>query len=217
MGIPAAYDQLRCYGSRFVPPFSDAEWEQVVALSVRRFLRKGEALLKAPAISHDNDELSHASAAKSIAVTPTYQKFTISKAELGGFGWYRRLFIQGKGGAIFLDDVKLLYSTPATTSARSATVTATAAAALRAGLQVYPNPSAGEFHLELPSAAGQSVRATLYDGIGRVMLTRPRAGPAGSNSTTLDVCSAGLPQGTYLLRVETTDGQPLGSAPVLLR
>lgn len=52
MDIPAAYDQLRRYGGRFVPPFSDAEWEQVVALSVPRFLRKGEALLKAPAISH---------------------------------------------------------------------------------------------------------------------------------------------------------------------
>ena len=170
-----------------------------------------------------DDDYAHGSATKTIAVTPTYQKFSLSKADLGGFGWYKRLFIEGPSGqTIYLDDVKFIYA-DGSSSARPATVTAammtgnSSAANLNQHLVVYPNPSQGQLTLNLPQAAGQGVRARLYDGLGRVLVTQELNVPAGGSSATLDVRGASLPQGTYLLRVETADGQPLGFAPVVLQ
>lgn len=163
-----------------------------------------------------DDDYANKSAAKAINVTPTYQKFTITKAELSSFGWYKRLFIEGAAGqTIYLDEVKLVYNQPA---ASRMALSARAAASGAGGLSVYPNPTAGRFEISLfvPTAAG-TLQAVLYDALGRAVVVRELNVPAGATHAALDVHSANLPAGVYQLRLSAADGQRLGTAPLLLQ
>ncbi len=57
-----------------------------------------------------NDSFNTSYAGKAVVVNTTYQKFTVPKAELGNFNWYKRFFLQTSDKTtVFIDDFKLLY------------------------------------------------------------------------------------------------------------
>ena len=80
---------------------------------------------------------------------------------------------------------------------------ASAAAALAAQVQVYPNPATGRFTLALPARAGAG-SATLLNALGQVVRTvaLPPALPE------VPVYGRGLPPGVYQLRVLLGTGLP---------
>jgi Cellulase (glycosyl hydrolase family 5) len=176
-----------------------------------------------------DDDFAHKSAGKSISVGPTYTKYTITKAELGNFGWYKRLYAQAPAGtSVFFDDIKLNYSTTASRMAGSsealgedqATTARESELALSNQLGVYPNPGEGRFVLTLPATAvpeSRGLRVALYNEMGRAVLTRALPVPANGTQAELDVRGAGLPAGLYRLRLHNEAGQLLGVAPLVVR
>jgi PKD repeat protein len=74
----------------------------------------------------------------------------------------------------------------------------------RLGVSVQPNPTEGDFRVELDSRAAVDVRLSLYDAQGRLIRTDEATLPQGRSSrpfTGLD-----LPKGLYQLQVQTADG-----------
>ncbi|MFC6224647.1 pectinesterase family protein [Hymenobacter artigasi] len=87
----------------------------------------------------------------------------------------------------------------------------TPAQALAAQVQLYPNPAAGRFHLQLPqlsgAAAQQPVVLRLFNNIGQQVLTRSLPATAGrAVETEVDVHS--LAPGIYNLRLDVA-GTPI--------
>jgi hypothetical protein len=74
----------------------------------------------------------------------------------------------------------------------------------RLGISVQPNPTEGDFRVELDSRAAVDVRLSLYDAQGRLIRTDEAMLPQGRSFrsfTGLD-----LPKGLYQLQVQTADG-----------
>ncbi|MDO7854295.1 choice-of-anchor D domain-containing protein [Hymenobacter convexus] len=84
----------------------------------------------------------------------------------------------------------------------------TAAQALNAQVQLFPNPASGSFHLQLPMLSSKAaVSATLVNALGQTVLTRSLSAPAGQAiDEAFDV--RGLAAGVYTLRL-TVAGTPL--------
>ncbi|UOR03992.1 T9SS type A sorting domain-containing protein [Hymenobacter aerilatus] len=91
----------------------------------------------------------------------------------------------------------------------SVTLASTTAPALK-GLAVYPNPSSGQFQLELNNAHTGAVQVQVFDALGRSVLTRTftKAGNTLQQTLDLRVLSAGIyqlrvtqPQGTSILKL----------------
>ena len=80
---------------------------------------------------------------------------------------------------------------------------------LVAGFEVYPNPTTGSLHLEIPPSFGAK-QVQLLDALGRVVLRRPVPQPA------FELLLTGLPPGAYSVRVISAEGRAL-SRLVLLR
>jgi hypothetical protein len=73
------------------------------------------------------------------------------------------------------------------------------------GIQVYPNPTTGDFVVVLPPALGQAVQLTLSDAMGRALAVRTlRPGTGGERSIRFDVATE--PKGMYLLKLQTDRG-----------
>ncbi|MDO7849531.1 choice-of-anchor D domain-containing protein [Hymenobacter sp. M29] len=92
---------------------------------------------------------------------------------------------------------------------RSANALATTAAqALNAQVQLFPNPTSGSFRLQLPVLSNKAaVAATLLNSLGQTVLTRSLSAPAGQAiDTAFDV--RGLAAGVYTLRLNV-NGTPL--------
>jgi xyloglucan-specific exo-beta-1,4-glucanase len=143
-----------------------------------------------------NDDFANKSAGKSISVTTTYQKFTITKAELGNFDLYKRFFAQAPTGtSVYFDDVKLIYAVPAAASRTAETTAATATAEFTT---LYPNPASATVRLPV----GTWQRLTIVDARG--MLCLKAVSKAGG---TLDVTN--LDEGMYHVTILTIDGQTL--------
>ncbi len=69
-------------------------------------------------------------------------------------------------------------------------------------LNVYPNPSAGQFNIQLPLKTRQLVRAEIVNMAGNVMYTKNYEAGAGINTFSI---SADLPAGLYLLKLNTKE------------
>ncbi|MCC3154429.1 alpha/beta hydrolase fold domain-containing protein [Hymenobacter sp. BT770] len=92
---------------------------------------------------------------------------------------------------------------------RAANVTATTAAqALAAQLQVYPNPASGSFRVQLPLPAGVPVVAAwLTNGLGQTVRSQSLAAPTGQ-LLNAEVNVLGLAPGVYQLHLRVA-GTPL--------
>lgn len=84
---------------------------------------------------------------------------------------------------------------------RPATVTATQPVLTAATVSLYPNPAHRSFTLLLPPLVGQrDVRATLFNTLGQVVLTRTISLTAAGAST--EFRTQGLATGVYTLRLQ---------------
>ncbi|MDB5267690.1 MAG: pectinesterase [Hymenobacter sp.] len=95
--------------------------------------------------------------------------------------------------------------------AAQAVLATTPAQALAAQVQLYPNPAAGRFHLQLPqlsgAAAQQPIALRLFNGIGQLVLVRNLPATTGrAVETEVDVHR--LPPGIYNLRLDIA-GTPI--------
>ncbi|GAA3963637.1 choice-of-anchor D domain-containing protein [Hymenobacter antarcticus] len=98
---------------------------------------------------------------------------------------------------------------------RAAGVLANSAAqALAAQIQLFPNPTSGSFRVQLPLLSSKAaVSATLLNALGQTVQTRTLRAPAGQGiDATFDV--RGLAAGVYTLRLNV-DGTPVVRKVVL--
>jgi hypothetical protein len=154
-----------------------------------------------------DDEYANRSSGKRITVTPTWQKFTLTKSELGSYGWYKRFFLSnGTGdGTIFVDNVRLVYEGQ-TGRGAAATAGEQADPGAAADLLVYPNPSRGAFTVDLSlMREASSLSVQVLDVTGRVVLDERRDAAAGRQRFDLRLGSE-VSAGLYLLRVRNEDG-----------
>lgn len=80
-------------------------------------------------------------------------------------------------------------------------------------LDVYPNPSAGPTTISIETASSGVVRIQVVDMLGRTMLSvRDSYLPSGTNN--LSLAGDHLPQGAYMVRVQTTTN--MNSIPLLI-
>ena len=155
-----------------------------------------------------DDEYGNRSSGKNITVTPTWQKFTLTKAELGNFGWYRRFFLSNgsASGTIFLDNVRLVYNGQANASNAVAADERTGPGVGANDLLVYPNPSQGAFAIDLNLIeATPNLSIQVLDVTGRVVLQQTHDAAAGRQH--IDLALDGQSSaGVYLLRVRDAAG-----------
>ncbi|WP_460622168.1 RICIN domain-containing protein [Hymenobacter tenuis] len=101
------------------------------------------------------------------------------------------------------DNQRWWFSDQGTASRVLSTSTAVAPAET---LQVYPSPAATTLTFAYSAVNAQKVTVQLIDLLGKTVLTRPQqAMQAGANQLELDV--AALPDGVYMLRLLTPQGQ----------
>ena len=114
--------------------------------------------------------------------------YTLTAADLSNFGTTTVYLRDALTGTRTLLSAGTAYRFAATTAslngrfalefAPAGAALATAAQTLAAQVQLYPNPTAGRFHLTLP-AGTKAASAVLTNALGQVVLTRA---PCGSRS-----------------------------------
>ena len=72
-----------------------------------------------------------------------------------------------------------------------------------ASLQVLPNPTAGDFWLEMQLLQNKTLKIKLMNSLGQVVESRAESFPAGAS--TIHFEGNGLPSGVYLIEL-TGDG-----------
>ena len=165
----------------------------------------------------DNDD--NRGSSTSISVSPTWKKYTFTKAQLGNYGWYKRFFIQTNANkTIFLDDVRLVYS-GGSASLRAPDVSGISTIeAIDA--RVYPNPSGGllTLEVELPTDGAVGLMAELVDVSGRLIqgIKLPGLDGGGQHRVELDFRRQASP-GLYFLRLRDAAGSVALSKRVVIR
>ncbi|MBO3273173.1 reprolysin-like metallopeptidase [Hymenobacter defluvii] len=81
---------------------------------------------------------------------------------------------------------------------------ASATAPVLKGLTVYPNPSSGQFQLELNNAQTGAVQVQVFDALGRSVMTRTFSKASNTLQQTLDLSTVST--GIYQLRVTQPQG-----------
>ncbi|MEL7160401.1 MAG: glycoside hydrolase family 9 protein, partial [Bacteroidota bacterium] len=148
-----------------------------------------------------------------VAVTPTWQQFSLSPAQLGNPSTLKRfIFFVPNGRTLFVDDLRIVYNTSSqgtlsqeldrTALSREATDLNTTE------ISVYPNPNPGQFTLDLRTPiARETVSIRLYDLNGRLVDRTSISTFAGNNRLRMDYRDSDLATGVYLLRVVSPDGK----------
>ncbi len=76
---------------------------------------------------------------------------------------------------------------------------------VKAGWQIFPNPSAGEFYLMFELPAGETGNLRLTDAVGRILKTFPVKGTGQGGLQRIDLSTAVYPPGVYLLHSDKND------------
>ena len=171
-----------------------------------------------------DDNFSNASTERNRTVNTTWKKFTVTKADMNNYGWYKRLFIRNTSGAntIFLDNVRLVYANSSDGSEEYVDLDANAPGGIDGidetpRADVFPNPNNGSFTLDLALPQGTSnLSIDLVDASGRVVEHRDQATYSGFNRISLDYrgrAAAGL----HFLRIYDATGKVQLTQRVLLR
>ena len=117
------------------------------------------------------------------------------------------------GESVFIDDTWISFGSPYYSTINGLTGAAfTTDAPLRVGIadreelsiSVYPNPVAGELHINLPQPYSIAVELTVIDVKGEKVLRAFYQSESSSTVISLDV--AGLQQGLYLVRIKWRAG-----------
>ena len=156
-----------------------------------------------------DDNYGNRGTSTNITVTPTWKKFTFTKAQLGNYGWYKRFFVfnGSTNNTIFLDNVRLVYSTSGSAGLGSELSMAADRPELReVSARAFPNPTAGDFTLEidLPEAVS-ALQVDVLDVTGRLVLRHVQDATAGSNRLPLTL-PQGHASGVHLLRISDRSG-----------
>ena len=142
----------------------------------------------------------------SATITTTWKKFSFTKAQLGGYNWYRRFFIAHPttGVSVYLDNVRLVY---ASSSALSSPQFEVAAPSVRVpgipgDMTLFPNPSRGEVTVTVEDVAPgmRQLNLVVMDISGRVLLSRRQEAASGPNRFDVLLPPDTAP-GLYLVRV----------------
>ena len=156
-----------------------------------------------------DDNYGNRGSRTTVTVTPTWKKFSFTKAQLGNYGWYKRFFIYNGSttNTIFLDNVRLVYSTSGSAGLGSELSIAADSPEFReVSAQAFPNPTAGDFTLEidLPEAVN-GLQVDVLDITGRLVLRHVQDAAAGSNRLPLTL-PQGHASGVHLLRISDRAG-----------
>ena len=119
------------------------------------------------------------------AVAHQYAYRDANAARLGSLAYYRLRQVDLDGTATY---------SPVRTVAFAATASAPQ-------LSLYPNPATSQLHVALTGLAAPGAKLTVYSVVGQALLTT-QLSAAGQ----ADVALAGLPTGTYVLRLALPDG-----------
>jgi hypothetical protein len=119
------------------------------------------------------------------AVAQQYTYRDANAARLGSLAYYRLRQVDLDGASTY-------------SPVRPVAFAATASAPQ---LSLYPNPAADQLHVALTGLAAPGAQLTVYSVLGQAMLTAQL-----NTASQADVALAGLPAGTYVLRVALPDG-----------
>ncbi|MFD1871833.1 T9SS type A sorting domain-containing protein [Hymenobacter bucti] len=129
-----------------------------------------------------------------VQVTIANVNVTNGQCEIG-------IYSQANAGQwLYFDDIVLVPTTAAASSARSASLTAPDAAAIPA---LYPNPANDQVTLTTTVADATTVTILISDLQGNTLATYPRKAVAGENQFVLDTNN--LASGLYILRIQGSD------------
>jgi hypothetical protein len=99
----------------------------------------------------------------------------------------KEAYANGTGTANLIDNIQIL---------RAAGPTGVKENELLAGVKVYPNPSKGNFRIEVKEAGGKPVKATFYNTLGQEVYRKSNL----EANTEIDLSH--LANGIYQLRLE---------------
>ncbi len=74
-----------------------------------------------------------------------------------------------------------------------------------AGVNVYPNPTAGVAYVSFGNMLLQQVTLTLTDNLGKVVMHKKLSSPKANHTETLDL--TGLAKGAYLIKISTAESE----------
>jgi uncharacterized repeat protein (TIGR01451 family) len=130
-------------------------------------------------------EIGTVAAQGTSAVARQYAYRDANAARLGSLAYYRLRQVDLDGAATY---------SPVRTVAFAAT-------ASEPQLSLYPNPATDQLHVALTGRAAPGAQLTVYSVLGQALLTTQL-----STASQADVALAGLPTGTYVLRLALPDG-----------
>ena len=162
-----------------------------------------------------DDDFANAGTGKTVTITPEYQRFTVTKAELGGYGWFQRFFLRTtQDRTLFIDEVRLIYNDGSSVRLQA---TDFSSEAMEGDLSIAPNPTRGTFRITAAGDAsldGQALALVVYDVTGRQLLRRAVKAAGGQVRESVDAEAAGLVPGVY--RVALTGEGGVASAGTLV-
>lgn len=164
-----------------------------------------------------NDDYSNRSSPKNRTVTTTWQKFTLTKAQMDNYGWIKRIFFfnGNTNNTIFLDNVKLIYSSSSHGTEEYVELGAADLGGVTTAplADIYPNPNNGTFTVDLTLPNGlEQLNLDLLDVNGRLIDHQEQTATEGFNRYGLEYQQQIKP-GLYFLRM--TDGE--GSVRLIKR
>ena len=175
-----------------------------------------------------DDNYGNRSTDRNRTVTSGWKKFTVTKAEMSNYGWYKRIFIRlpSGSGTIFLDNVRLVYASSSNRAAEEVVNVAfsdldaiTTEAAGEPTARLFPNPNAGAFTLDLQlPVRPEALSIDLVDPSGRLLRQQTETQLyAGLNKISLDYGRERLAPGLYFLRISDAAGTVQLTERVLIR
>ena len=140
--------------------------------------------------------------------TNTFQQFSFSRAQLGSPGTIKRLdFNVPRGNTLWVDDLRLVYTTSNRGTVEVSVPEASAAAFSGERLTLYPNPSDGHFTAELTLPSNEdAVSMLVTDMVGKVVDRATIPMLSGVNRMDVNLRDDRLAPGVYNVQFSTNTG-----------